>query len=162
MRPRALKAAVGRMSESTAPTRGFITGWERDGGILVELSGSGEIVLAQSIVEMSEAELGRSVQARRPVLVGFEDGDHARPVILGVLASLPAASKPEPSPKNRPDAPTISEDMVIVRGRESIELRCGASSITLYKDGKIVLRGTYVISRASKENRIAGGSIHFN
>ena len=134
-----------------APARGHLVGWEVDRGLLVEL-GNGEVALAQSLVELSEAELRRAVAERRAVMVTFEDGDPGKPVILGLLARVPG--------KARAAAPP--DDVVVIKGQQSIELRCGAASITLRKDGKVVLRGTTVISRATKENRIAGGTVHFN
>jgi hypothetical protein len=79
-------------------------------------------------------------------------------VILGLLAPVPSRSRTQAAPA----APAGFEDVVVIKGRKSIELRCGAASIMLREDGKVVVRGTKVISRATKENRITGGSVHFN
>jgi hypothetical protein len=136
---------------SGVPTRGHLVGWEAGRGFLVEL-GSGDVALAQSLVELGEAELRRAVAERQAVMMTFEDGDRGKPVILGLVARVPGQARAASPP----------EDFVVIKGQESIELRCGAASITLRKDGKVVLRGTTVISRATKENRIAGGTVHFN
>ncbi|NMG68832.1 hypothetical protein [Parazoarcus communis] len=45
---------------------------------------------------------------------------------------------------------------------QRIVLRCGKSSLTLYPNGKIVLRGQYILSEADDVNRIAGGRIELN
>jgi hypothetical protein len=136
-------------------TRARIVGWERDRGILVEVGQTGEVSLAQSLVALSELELQRAASEKAAVMVTFEDGDQARPVILGLLAPVPAPPRAAPVAEG-------FEEFVVVKGRESIELRCGAASITLRKDGRLVLRGTDVVSLATNENRIVGGSVHFN
>jgi hypothetical protein len=162
---RRLKPAFVEPETPTAPTRGFVVGWEPERGISVELADSGEIVTAQSMVALAASELDRAARERTPALVVFEDGDRARPVVMGLLAAIPARTTGDPAaPAQRAqdDRTEIADDVVLVRGRDSIELRCGEASITLHKDGKVMIRGTYVLSRASKENRLAGGSIHLN
>lgn len=49
-----------------------------------------------------------------------------------------------------------------VNATDSIALRCGAASITLHHDGRIVLRGVHIVSHASGVNRIRGGSVELN
>lgn len=51
---------------------------------------------------------------------------------------------------------------VILTGEEEIVLKCGASSITLTKAGKIMIRGKSLLNRASGVNRILGGSVQVN
>lgn len=61
-----------------------------------------------------------------------------------------------------PAAPaTLAEDLLI-ESRRSLTLRCGKASITLHANGKIVLRGEYILSDAEGVNRIAGGRIELN
>ncbi len=51
---------------------------------------------------------------------------------------------------------------VTIEADRSLTLHCGNASITLRKDGKIVLRGTEVVSRASRRNRIRGATVSIN
>lgn len=51
---------------------------------------------------------------------------------------------------------------VEIKAENEIVLRCGESSITLTKSGKIILRGAYVLSRSTGVNRIQGGSVQIN
>jgi hypothetical protein len=46
--------------------------------------------------------------------------------------------------------------------KDEIQLRCGKSSVTLRKDGKIEIKGTQIVSRASGVNRIKGASVAIN
>jgi uncharacterized protein (DUF2345 family) len=55
-----------------------------------------------------------------------------------------------------------TEEEVLIDAERKLTLRCGKSSITLYPNGKIVLRGDYIFSDAEGVNRIAGGRIELN
>ena len=45
---------------------------------------------------------------------------------------------------------------------DEIVLLCGQASITLRRNGRIVIRGTYVETRSKGVNRIKGGSVQIN
>lgn len=62
---------------------------------------------------------------------------------------------------NRVDTAAPPERLVLTAERE-IVLQVGKASITLTQAGKIILRGTYVLSRSSGVNRIKGGSVEIN
>jgi len=53
-------------------------------------------------------------------------------------------------------------ESIRINGQKEIVLRCGLASITLTRDGKILLRGAYVQSRSSGVNRIKGASVQIN
>ena len=57
---------------------------------------------------------------------------------------------------------TVDGERVVVEGQEEVSLRCGAASITLRRDGRVVVRGAYVETHASGTNRIKGGSVRIN
>ncbi len=59
-------------------------------------------------------------------------------------------------------APPDAEEELILTSRKKITLQCGQSSITLHPNGKIVLRGEYILSVAEGTNRIIGGQIELN
>jgi uncharacterized protein (DUF2345 family) len=59
-------------------------------------------------------------------------------------------------------APTALDDELVFEAKQRITLRCGKSSITLYPNGKIALRGEYILSDSEGINRIAGGQIELN
>jgi hypothetical protein len=50
----------------------------------------------------------------------------------------------------------------VLTGEEEVELRCGEASISLKKNGKLVIRGAYVETRAKGTNRIKGGTVQIN
>ncbi|MGK3968094.1 DUF6484 domain-containing protein [Sorangium sp. So ce118] len=91
--------------------------------------------------------------AGREVALLFEDGDPRRPIVMGKVVSPVAPGQTEAAADGR---------RVEINAEEEIVLRCGESSITLTRAGKIVIRGAYVLSRSSGVNRIQGGSVEIN
>jgi hypothetical protein len=57
---------------------------------------------------------------------------------------------------------SANDDEVLLCAKHKLTLRCGKSSITLYPNGKIVLKGEYILSDAEGTNRINGGRIELN
>ena len=51
---------------------------------------------------------------------------------------------------------------VLFEAEHQITLRCGKASIQLQADGSVLIRGQYVLSRASGTNRIRGGNVQIN
>lgn len=51
---------------------------------------------------------------------------------------------------------------VEIEAADEIVLKCGEASITLRRNGRVVIRGTYVETRSKGTNRIKGGSVQIN
>jgi hypothetical protein len=56
----------------------------------------------------------------------------------------------------------VDGQRITIEGRDEIVLRCGEASITLRRNGRLVIRGVYVEARARGTNRIKGGSVLIN
>ncbi|HRO10394.1 DUF6484 domain-containing protein [Amaricoccus sp.] len=104
-------------------------------------------VPARTLAPLDYAAIGAEVALL------FEAGDPARPLIVGRIVD----------PARRP-APVVVRDgeRVRVTAEERIELRVGKASIIMEKDGRIIIRGSYVTSHASATMRIRGGSVNLN
>lgn len=61
-----------------------------------------------------------------------------------------------------PDVLHVDGKRVAIEGADEIELRCGEASITLRRNGKIIIKGTYVESSSKGVNRVKGGAIKIN
>ncbi|WP_367871324.1 DUF6484 domain-containing protein [Luteolibacter sp. Populi] len=102
-----------------------------------------------------------------PVAVMFIGGDPAQPVILGPVVFPPAGEIPWEIPAESADAPTAEPpspegEELTLNAEKKISLVCGKASITLTEAGKVIIRGTHLLSRATGANRIQGGSIELN
>ena len=110
-------------------------------------------VRARSTVDLQGAHIGEQV------VLMFEQGDPASPIVMGVLQGPEAGSR-----EGRSDTVQVEADgdRLIVGARDQLVLRCGKARITLTKAGKVLIEGTYVLSRSSGVNRVKGGSVQLN
>ncbi len=100
-----------------------------------------------------------------PVLLVFENGDPTLPIIVGFIRDTfvhPAPSEEVSFPIERPLDISVDDRKMLIEAKEEILLRCGKSSMTVKKDGKILLKGTQILSRASGTNKIKGASVRIN
>lgn len=146
-------AAVGA-SVVPVPRVGEIVGIV-DGDALVCFGGApaASAVRARTTVDLHGAHVGRQA------LLVFEDADPARPIVIGVLRGAATSVEAEGAGRVEVDA---DGERLVVTAKDQLVLRCGASSITLTKAGKVLIQGKYVSSRSSGVNRIKGGSVQIN
>lgn len=128
---------------------GLLLGFEGDRPLVVFPGNPRDhAVAARSLARLSAADAGCEVALL------FEDGDRARPLIVGRIV--------EPVREGVPPLVIRDGEHVKLTAAERIELRVGKASIVLEKDGHITIRGTYLVSHASAANRIRGGSVNLN
>jgi hypothetical protein len=90
------------------------------------------------------------------VMLMFENGDPRRPLIVGFVES------PEPSPQSPPVEARVDGKRIVIEGEDEVVLQCGEASITLRRNGKVIIEGTYVETHSRGVNRIKGGSVQIN
>lgn len=160
---------------AAAPRIGAVAGWDPARGLLVEYSGDGGAPLAAvSIVAMDAAAIEQAVREKRAVVLLFDGGDLSRPIVIGFVEPInptplldlmmESASSSEAPSSDPPPAIEAKVDgkRVVVEAEDEIELRCGKASITLRRNGRVVIRGAYVETHAEGVNRIKGGSVAIN
>jgi hypothetical protein len=108
---------------------------------------------ARSVVDLHGPHIGRSV------VLMFEGADPSRPIIMGVLREGEGWTLDQKPGQVEVDA---DGERMIVSAKEQLVLRCGKASITLTKAGKVLIKGSYLLSRSSGVNRIKGGSVQLN
>jgi hypothetical protein len=95
----------------------------------------------------------------RPAVLMFEGGDPHLPIIVGCVRDTVATGLPAVPGQVEVEA---DGERLIVSAKDRVVLRCGRASITLTKEGKVILQGDYVSSQSSGVVRIKGGSVHIN
>jgi uncharacterized protein (DUF2345 family) len=76
-----------------------------------------------------------------------------------VLQDQPAAAEGAPS---QPVSIRADDERFVVSAEREIVLQCGDASITLTRAGKVLIKGTYVLSRSSGYNKIKGAAVDIN
>jgi len=95
----------------------------------------------------------------------FDGGNARRPIIVGfVRDSLRTGIDPGKIPEsaNGIVPQKIHATSVLIEGDREIVLQCGRGSISLSADGRIVIKGTRLTSRASETNKVRGAVVLIN
>jgi hypothetical protein len=142
------------------------------GALLVDFAGNTAGPLpARSLVLLDDVAIRQALANRRGVVLLFENEDPRLPIIAGLLSPDPGAAllgsllqqPPATSAAQaRRTEARVDGKRVVVEGDHEVVLRCGESSITLRRDGKVILRGAYIETTAKGCNRIRGGSVKIN
>jgi hypothetical protein len=158
-------------AENSAIVIGKLSAWDDAGNPLVNYPNNpSECFLpARTTVALNQAALGHDVALM------FVDGDPRRPLIIGLLqppkpagpAKAAGRGSPDPTQSSTrgprlPLAAEVDGERLVFTADKDIVLKCGESSLTLTRAGKVLIRGTYLLSRSSGVNRIQGGSIQLN
>ena len=106
-------------------------------------------LIARTVV--SSAKRPELSVAGIPVLLSFENGDVGAPVVVGIVSNSFC-----------PPQGQVAEEELVMTAERQIVLRCGKSTITLRRDGKITVRGAEITTRASGRNKIRGASVEIN
>lgn len=123
-------------------------------------------VPALSTVPLSPADIGRRVA------LAFEDERIDRPIVIGAIhepldaligLKEPSDAEMQLTPDSSPlPQAVVDGDRTVLTAEKEIVLQCGDSSITLRRDGRVLIRGAHIVSRSSGPNRIKGASIQLN
>jgi hypothetical protein len=127
-------------------------------------------LLARTTLRLDAGALAHAIASQRGALLVFDGGDPLRPIVVGLIQSeeespfqallaTPRESSAAPAP---PREARLDGERVVLEGKHEVVLRCGDASLTLRRDGKVVIRGAYVESHSQGVNRIKGGTVKIN
>ncbi|TYK64483.1 DUF6484 domain-containing protein [Colwellia echini] len=112
-------------------------------------------------------------QVSRQVALLFNQGYLNKPIIIGLIHNpldamlenfdpTVTTEKVELTGDLSMDNVSVDGNNVTFEAKEQMVFKCGESSITLTKSGKVLIRGKYLLNRSSGVNRIMGGSVQVN
>ena len=160
------------------PLVGWLVGMNSAGLPLVDFEGNpGGPCVARRTIPLEPDTIRQAVETRQGVLLSFERGNPRLPLITGLIqsdtpgldailegpeANAGQAPAEQPEPRAAPMEAHVDGKRVIIEGADEIVLKCGQASITLRRNGKLILKGTYVETHSTGVNRIKGGSVQVN
>ena len=147
----------------TGATVGAIVAFEH-GEVRVTFAGTPKPVAARILAPLDDATLNRAARERAEAVLLFEEGDPSRPLLIGLLRSaapLLDALLAGPLPAEEKVA-RVDGTRVAIEGKDEVVLQCGKASLTLRRDGRVVLRGVNVVTQADQVHKIRGGKVQVN
>lgn len=145
-------ACLGKLEALALPTQVWVT-----------LPGTDAAVLASIGMDCDEQRLQSAVDQQQPAVLIFEQGDSERPILIGIIAPI------HTEPRQLAELPqgfAVEADAdgrrIRLQAQEEVILQCGDASISLKRNGRVVIRGASIETNAKTTNRIKGGSVRIN
>ena len=134
--------------------RGNVVAMQRNGKILVT---GDDTDFSEVLCDLLQTGEGTPLQLASGdnVLVWLPGQDVEKGVVLGRIG--PSLAK-TPKTENASQVP----DELVVEAKQQLTFKCGEGAITLRGDGKILIKGKDLVSRAQRTNRIKGGAVAIN
>ena len=159
-----------KFPENIVTVEGMLIGWIvgiNNGGLVsVDFPGNSLGPIIARTTTSSHAKIHRQANPEdSEVLLSFENNDARRPIIVDTMFPLLEEIAEYPTTAfvaEQQQNVTVDGKRVTIDAQDEIVLKCGKSSITLTKAGKVLIKGEYVLSHSSGENRMKGGCISIN
>lgn len=138
---------------------GHLAGIDDEGRVLFRTAPTEPAIPVSIALTISDGLVARAARTgERALVVRVGDGDD------WMLVGLVRERLPQRLRRAGPGdvEVRVDGDKLVFEAERAIELRCGHSSLTLRKDGKIVLTGDYVVSASRGPNKIRGATISLN
>lgn len=160
--------SLAREERLVAPRTGWVVAVQPDGRVLVDFEGNRRgPVPARLALAVDAGVLARAVAHRLPAVLYFDNGDPALPMLMGLLQASPSPTPLtdailERSLEDVPREARVDGKRVVIEGRSEVVLKCGKASLTLSRDGTVVIRGMNIKTDAEGVQRIRGGKVQIN
>ncbi len=164
------QAKASQVTEAIIPIEGMRVGRivriDESGFPWVDFPGNVLGPVIARTTSMARAEAFRTGNPKgREVLLSFENNDPKLPIIVDYMHSLIHDIAEHPTTVIEADEQgeaIVDGKRLVLEAENEIVLKCGKASITLTKAGKVLIKGEYVLSHSSGNNRIRGVSVSIN
>jgi hypothetical protein len=145
---------------------GKFVGTDGKGQSLVVYAGQDGDPVPARLTSSAREKLLRSSPSGREVLLWLEDPDSGSPVIIDTIYEpgdeATKVANPIGDKEPMDEAGITRKKRIVIDAEDEVVVCCGEASINLTRSGKIVIKGSYLVSRASGTNSIKGSSIRIN
>lgn len=123
---------------------------------------------ARTTLTLPADAIAHAVASNQGALLLFENSDPRLPIIVGLIQTPERnAFQALLAPRHVAEQKAAREahldgERVVLEAQREIVLKCGEASLTLRRDGKVLIRGAYVETHSKGVNRIKGGSVKIN
>jgi hypothetical protein len=135
---------------------GRIQAVDANGIVTVWMAGQGPMQ-ARLAVPATIEQIKRAIKAQKTVLLLIDANVPERPIIVGFVED-----KVSPEPTVQVVEADVDGKRVRVVAKDEVVLECGSASITLRRNGRVIIKGTYVETHSDGTNRIKGGQVRIN
>lgn len=122
-----------------------LEGFDESGQPLVQYAVGEQALVAQTTVPLNQKDVGTQVAT------SFVTGPVRTPIILGIVQNPPRMAEVR-----------LDGERLLLEGKKEVEIRCGKAAILLKEDGKVIIKGTHLVSRSSGANKLKGASVAIN
>jgi hypothetical protein len=141
---------------------GRIVALRDDRRVMVEFDGGPGPTLARLAVPADGARLQRALTGRELALLAFEDGEIDRPLVIALLGRRDGGVAAPARARREVVEADVDGRRVLIAAEDEIVFQCGKASVTLRRNGRVVIRGTHVETDSEGTNRIKGGQVRIN
>lgn len=145
---------------------GKVVNVDDSGRVLVDFPGNTQGPISARFTNSTRLKILRQAASTgQEVLLVFENNNSELPIIIDTIYSLVneiTKSSTIAMETERLDDVVVDGKRVTFDAKEEIVLRCGKASLILNRDGKIVIKGTHLLSRSRGMNKIKGGAVYIN
>lgn len=140
---------------------GHLEGLDPEGRLLFVAEPGGAPALPVTIgVALSDGVLVRAARNQRRALVIRTSEAPPRLVLIGLLRERVTAAARDAAPGQL--EVEVDGETVRLTAEHEIELRCGQASILLRRSGRVILRGTHVVTSSTGPLKIKGATVDIN
>jgi hypothetical protein len=140
---------------------GHLQGIDEEGRILfVPEQGDGLPVPVAIGVALSDGVLVPAARNQQRALVVRTSENPPRLVLIGLMRERISAAASQAAPGEL--EVKVDGEKLRLTAEQEIELKCGKASLILRQSGRVILKGTYIVTSASGPVKIKGATIALN